>query len=257
MLLKTLQWNIGGGKIRKKEDDPNNIFSYSNDSLDSIIQVINKFSPDIVTLQESHTDENINQAQTIADALGLKFVANNIYDKSHLEEGQGLSQAIISRYPIADATFSFFQNPKLKMTGPRGEEWVSHEKGVTRCMTILPGDVILNIQTSHSLPFRKFGADPLGKEMEFVRNDMSEKLEPKTECYLYQGDLNYDNPSAKDFLKGLFQKGVGEVVLDIPTTPKGRWYDHVLFRNLQHKKSVVITDVLTDHYPIYSEFEIK
>jgi len=256
MIIKTIQWNIGGGKVRKSEDDPNDAIAYVNDSLDSLIETFKKYSPDIITIQESHTNEKSNQAQQIADALDLKYVTNNVYDKSHLEEGQGLSQAIISKFPIENHTFEFFNNPKFETLSPRGERWISHDKGVTSCTVNLSENIALNVKTSHSIPFRKFNIDPLSEDMKFLRDDMSEKLNPESENYLYQGDLNFNEFSVRNLLFGLFENGVNEVLLDVPTTPKGRKYDHVLYRNLRHIKSIVIEDVLNDHFPVYSEFEI-
>lgn len=257
MIIKAIQWNIGGGKIRKPEDDPNDGSVYVNDALDSVIETLKKHSPDIITIQECHTDDKSGQAQTIAGALGLKFVANDVYDKSHLEKDQGLSQAIISRFPIENHTFNFFKNPKLELIRPNGEKWICHDKGATSCLLVLPGEKTLNVKTSHAVPFRKFGVDPLGEEMRPIIEDMESKLRPESESFLYQADLNFNDFSVKSFLPGLFEAGVQEVVLDRPTTPKGRKYDHVLFRNLKHLKSVVIEDVLNDHFPIYSEFEIS
>jgi endonuclease/exonuclease/phosphatase (EEP) superfamily protein YafD len=85
---------------------------------------------------------------------------------------------------------------------------------------------------------------------------MAEKLTPTTEKYIYQGDLNYNDSSIAEYLPKLIEAGIREVILTEPTTPKGRKYDHVLYRGVTHLKSTIISDVLTDHFPIYSEFEI-
>lgn len=257
MILKTLQWNIGGGKARKAGDDPNDALAYSNEALDSDIEIIRRYNPDIITLQESHSDDKGNQAQTMAENLGLKFFANNVYDKSHIEEGKGLSQAIISRFPIKENSFTFFYNPKLETTGPKGEHWVSHDKGVTDCIVDLGGGITLNVKTSHSFPYRRFHVEPFDERLLPLRNDMAEKLMPKTDRYIYQGDLNYNEFSVAELLPKLMTNGVQEVILTEPTTPKGRKYDHVLYRGIKHIKSIVISNVLTDHFPIYSEFEIQ
>ncbi|MEK7496448.1 MAG: endonuclease/exonuclease/phosphatase family protein [Patescibacteria group bacterium] len=119
MKLKTVQWNIGGGKTRKPSDDPMNVLSYSNEALSDIVIILKKLNPDIITIQESHSDAKVVQSKVIGDALGLSHIANDIYDKSHLEDDQWLSQAIISRFPIESHSFNFFYNPKLEMIGPK------------------------------------------------------------------------------------------------------------------------------------------
>lgn len=257
MMIKTFQWNIGGGKIRKPSDDPADTLSYRNNALDAIIGTLEQYEPDIITLQEAHSGEDGTQAEKIAQKLGLGFWINDVYAESHLEKNQKLSQAIISRFPIQNHSFKFFLNPKLETTGLAGDRWISHDKGVTSCVIKGIGNISLNVKTSHSVPYRKFNnIDPFGEIMTPVRNDMAEKLIPEADYYLYQGDFNYDNASVKSFLPKLFDIETKEVILDRPTTPKGRWYDHVLYRKIQHVKSIVITDVLTDHFPIYSEFEV-
>lgn len=256
MVIKTIQWNIGGGKMRKKDDDPSDPLAYRHDSLREIINVLDKYNPDIITIQESHSDNNSNQAEIISSELGLKYFVSDVYAKSHLEEGQDLGQCIISRFPIEKHLFTLFKNPKLETKGPKGEHWKSHDKGVTSCFAQLDESLSLNVKTSHSIPLRRFCIDSLSPLILPLRKDMARKLKPESELYIYQGDLNYDEFSVAKYLPGLFVEDIKEIILDFPTTPKGRKYDHILYRNLKHKKSLVIKDVLTDHYPVFSEFQI-
>ena len=71
MKIRTLQWNIGGGKIRDINSDPTKeidsvISSYSEEGLDYIITNIKELNVDIITLQETHSDKNTIQAEVIA-----------------------------------------------------------------------------------------------------------------------------------------------------------------------------------------------
>lgn len=254
-IIKTIQWNIGGGKTRDEDSDPTDQLSYIVDSLDSIVETLAKYEPDVVTLQECHSDEESDQVERIAKGIGLEYYVSDVYDDSHLEKGKKLTQGIISRFSLSDHRFEYFLNPKLETTGPLGEKWLSHDKGVTACMADIGGRIV-NVKTSHSLPFRKFHIDPLSQECAALREDMAQKLSPEQEKFLFQGDLNYDKTSMGDFLSEIFVSGVSEVLLDSATTPKGRRYDHVLYRGLSYRKSFVDMDVLTDHYPVISEFEI-
>lgn len=254
MRIKTLQWNIGGGKIRREEDGIDG--PYVNDGLDSIVAFLQKSRPDIVTLQETHADDNFVQAQAIADKVGLSFVINDVYDKSHIEAGQGLGQAIISRFPLQNHSFTLFHNPHFKITRPDGAVWHSHDKGVSRVIADLGGGRALELATTHFIPFRKFGVDPLSEEQRSLRGGIVELLKPSVEKFLLQGDFNYNDSSLAKFLKGLFENGVTEIPQMAATTPFGRMYDHIVYRDLRVVHSEAITDVLTDHFPIVSTFEI-
>ena len=230
---------------------------YKHDALGALIDVLKKHNPDIITIQESHTDDGANQAAIIAKELGLEFVANDVYDESHLEPGQGLSQAVISRFPIKNHSFLMFYNPHLETLSPTGERWLSHDKGVTTCLVDLGNGITMNVKTSHSFPYRRFHIEPFDEKLIPLRADMAEKLKPDSDIYLYKGDLNYNEYSVEPLLPDLIKDGIKEVILSEPTTPKGRKYDHVIYKGIRHINSVVINDTLTDHFPIYSEFDIQ
>jgi endonuclease/exonuclease/phosphatase family metal-dependent hydrolase len=257
MILKTIQWNIGGGKRRNEGDDPVDPLVYCREAMDEIITVLRKYAADIITIQECHSGAGEIQAETMAKSLGSEYFANDVYDESHIEEDQGLCQAIISRFPIERHEFKLFLNPKFETSGPKGEQWLSHDKGVTSCFIGLAPGKNINVKTSHSFPYRRFHLDPLDEVTLPLRNDMARKLRSETELFLYQGDINYNEYSIDVLLPDYLKDGMREVVLDTPTTPKGRKYDHIMFKGIKHLSSEVISDVLTDHFPIYSEFEIN
>lgn len=80
-------------------------------------------------------------------------------------------------------------------------------------------------------------------------------VEKEKSPYLLQGDFNY--PDLKELLPEIFSNELHEVGGDIATTPKGRIYDHVLFRGLeQSSRPLIDSTVLTDHYPVISQFEL-
>ncbi len=240
--------------MRKPESDPADPLSYSEPGLDKILEILRAHPADIITFQEAHTNSKAGQIGEIARALGCEFV-NDAYDRSHLAPGESLSQGIISRFRMTEHHFELFLNPNLETIGPRGERWLSHDKGATSSVLELGNDLRLNVKTCHSVPLRKFRADPLSEKLKELREDMAKKLRPEGEHFLLQGDLNFDDYSLKPFLPGLFEAGTEEVIQNEPTTPKGRRYDHILYRGIKHIRSLVLADALTDHFPIYSEFE--
>lgn len=254
MIIKTLQWNIGGGKIRNPNSPAEG--PYDIDGIAYIVDLLKTHNPDIITLQETHADNRIVQSKSIAENIGLSYLINDIYDKSHIEDGQGLGQAIISRFPIGKHNFKFFFNPHFEIAGPDGGKWISHDKGVSKCFLQLSEEIQVEVATLHLIPFRKFEVDPLEEEFSYLRDNISELCSPSSNNFLLQGDFNFDDSSLKTFLPSVFKQDVSEVLLEDPTTPKGRKYDHVVYRGLKHISSEVVSDVLTDHFPIISKFEL-
>ncbi len=261
MKLKTLQWNIGGGKIRDIDSDPTQgigslVSSYSLDGLDYIISKIKEWNVDIITFQETHADKNIIQAKVIAEKLGFPYWTNDKYDNSHIEDGQDLCQSIVSQYPIGEHSFKLFNNPLFEVKVPSGDIWISHDKGYTSSEITLPNDKTLEVGTLHLAPFHRFLREYNDPEVIEVLKDVSEKIESNIkELTLVQGDFNIDDASLKSHLPELL-KILNEVETIDPTTPRGRKYDHILYKGLILKKIEIYKDVLTDHYPIISEFEI-
>ena len=253
MIIKTIQWNIGGGKIRKENDPVEG--PYREDGMNYIEVVLKKYNPDIITLQETHTDEKIIQANILAQKLHLPHMVNDVYDTSHIEQGQGLGQAIISRFPLRDHQFHFFINPNLTMLQENGETWTTHDKGVSSCFIQIEYK-LLKVATLHLVPFRKFNVDPTDITFTELRRNITDLLLPKQDQFLLQGDFNFDNDSLEALLPDILHQNVSEILQKEPTTPKGRKYDHILFRGIKLIHSEVISNVLTDHFPVYSEFEI-
>lgn len=254
MLLKVIQWNIGGAKTRKVTDPVAGF--YTNEGIEYVEELLKKYDADIITLQETHANAQKVQVESLAKKLNLLYVFNDIYDKSHIEEGQNLGQAVLSRFPISHHTFNFLLNPHFEAVGPDGRNWVSHDKGVSKCLVTLGEEKTIQVCTLHLIPFSIFNVNPVEEEFKELRKNIIDLTNPSENIFLLQGDFNFDNASLKEFLPDLLNKNISEILLDTPTTPKGRNYDHVMFKGLKHIRSEVIADTLTDHFPVYSEFEI-
>ncbi|OGG10598.1 hypothetical protein A3A59_00090 [Candidatus Gottesmanbacteria bacterium RIFCSPLOWO2_01_FULL_42_10] len=251
-----MQWNIGGAKIRKYFNDPTDTYLYVYEGFDYVQNILASSHSDIISLQEVHTSTKNNQAQDLAKYLQFPFWVSDTYSRSHIKSNQYLSTAILSKFPLSHHVFDLFYNPKYKDIGPKGEEWTSHDKGISRAIATLQKGKKLEIQTLHLTPFHRFHIDPLGEEAKKVRLDVEAKIKNDCPKLLLQGDFNIDTPSLRPFLPKLFADKMKQVILKTPTTPKGKWYDHILYKGFHHLQSYVITDVLTDHFPIYSEFEV-
>jgi endonuclease/exonuclease/phosphatase (EEP) superfamily protein YafD len=49
---------------------------------------------------------------------------------------------------------------------------------------------------------------------------------------------------------------MNELGIDKPTTPNGSYYDHIIFKGVKLIESHVLSNVLTDHYPVVATFEL-
>jgi endonuclease/exonuclease/phosphatase family metal-dependent hydrolase len=256
MQITTVQWNIGGGKILKPGPAPINALSYTEDGLEHIVEFLKSANADVITLQEIHKNDALDQAEYFAKQLGMKYYVSDFYDDSHIEKGQKLGQAILSKFPISDREFQFYINPNKETASDDGLTiWHSHDKGRTRCSVDL-GNTVLQVATTHLVPFRKFSIEINSEEGRSVLSDIESKLITDVDRQLIQGDFNLDVPLLSAILPKLATNGFEEVRQDEPTTPKGRHYDHIAFRGIRLIQSKVTNSVLTDHYPITTKLEV-
>lgn len=254
MTLVTLQWNIGGARIRGVANPADQPSSYSEEGLHYIIDYIKKLGPDIITLQETHSNADYNQTELIATELAYPFYINDTYADSHLDNRYKLGQGVISKFPIKNHSFNLFFNPHFQADWS-GERVVSHDKGLTRC-TLDIKDINLLLLTLHAIPFRPFNVDPLSTKAKELREDMSAKIRNSSPLMLLQGDFNYNGRSLKKFIPDVFDSGTKEATQVAPTTPKGRYYDHVAYRGIDLIKTGSDDKALTDHYPLVSTFRL-
>lgn len=255
--IKTIQWNIGGGKIKKAKDDSTDVESYKYEGIDYIIDKLKSYNPDIITMQETHANDECTQAEVLSKELSLPYFFNDVYDYSHKEDGQKLGQAIISRFSLDSHNFELFINPRLRIIRPNGEEWITHNKGISTCMIEVADNYRLYIQTLHLVPFLKFGVEPLSEELKSIRKSISDKVLSNKVPFVLQGDFNYDDDRIKKFLPEIFTEEMKEIKLNNPTTPRGRKYDHIIYSGLKISSFRIDDSVLTDHYPLCVEFEIE
>ena len=193
MKLITVQWNIGGGKIRRPDDDRAGRDVYRHDGIDHIVAVLQEVDADIVTLQEVHGNDDVNQVVVLAERLGFAHDVDDFYETSHINEEYKLGHGMLSKYPLTEHVFEHFHNPQLELEW-NGRKCLSPDKGMTKC-TAMINEQQLNLATLHLIPFRPFNVDPLGEEVEAVRADIQKKVAKATDSspWLLQGDFNYNN----------------------------------------------------------------
>jgi endonuclease/exonuclease/phosphatase family metal-dependent hydrolase len=251
--LRTMQWNIGGGKILAEGQDPSQLAAYSDDGVQHIIDVIDDEEPNIITLQETHPDIPAE----IASALRYESWINHPVSASHIDPRYELGHGLVCDFPVVSDWYWELPNPQWETEWEDGSKATSHPKGISSYLLRLTYGKGLLVQNLHLTPFRRFGIEPDSAEADPILRAVEDRVGQRDGARLLQGDFNLDVPSLRLVLPGLFEVGFSEVVQDEPTTPKGRRLDHVLYTGMRVIESTVIKDVLTDHYPIVTKFELK
>jgi endonuclease/exonuclease/phosphatase family metal-dependent hydrolase len=258
MNLRTVTWNIGGGKLLKNGEDPGQMASYTVDGMDVIARQIAETNPDIVTIQEAHGDDDDNQVAQIAKELGYEHFFYDAITDSHIDSTYKLGNGLISRFPISDVQTGRFLNPELDFDF-EGRKTVTHDKGYGSCKVLI-GDIVIYATSLHLISLRIIGLDFDSDTAQQILASVSAELkdEQANEYRLIQGDFNINSNTVRAYLEDLFGTDkLDEVVLNQPTTPVERMYDHVLYRGLRLGSFSVDSGVLTDHYPVICDFEIE
>ncbi|MBK7932002.1 MAG: endonuclease/exonuclease/phosphatase family protein [Acidobacteria bacterium] len=254
MRLKTLQWNIGGGRIYKSGADPLDPASYSEDGIDSIVELIRREDPDVITLQETHEAGDNSQPGIIASALGYRFWLNHTTGSSFIDTSMHIGQAVISRYPIISSSFLPFTNPKFEVLKD-GELIRSKNGGLTTCIVELSAGVRAQIRTFHMVPFHFFGVDLKAQAALDALSEVDICLTSDTaRRAIFQGDFNINSATMREYFPRLFAAGCVEIVQTDPSTPKGKSLDHIIYKGLLMESTRVINQCRTDHFPIVAEF---
>lgn len=237
--MRIATWNIGGGFISSQKNHV-----YDIEDIAYFIDELKKIDPDVVCLQEVHISEGHNQAEMIAHGLGFEYFETQKLADSHLVEGEDLSLAILSRFPILKRQFHQLTNPKLTFTW-RGREVLSHDKGFLECLIQSPESNV-SVLCAHMIPFRKFGKDFCSSEFDVIRNEVELIMCSGEVPKILGADMNYADVGAA--LPKVFERGFKMVLPDTPTTPKGRKYDKIIVSEQWSSKESQIVPGRADHY---------
>lgn len=258
MKLKSVTWNIGGGKSIKPGEDPMLLASYAVDGIEGIARWLKQNEPDIIALQEVHGDDRSNQIEYIANYLGYDYYLFDPVAISHIDSTQSLGNGIISRYPISNQRIGRFLNPKIEIDLQTRTE-ITHDKGYVTC-DISIQDTLIRATSLHLIPFRKVGLELDSEMAKKILSSISSEL-PRESTYIVQlvlGDFNIDASTVSEHLEELVTANdLSEVEINDPTAPDGRTYDHILYGGLVLESVGVDTTVETDHYPVICSFELQ
>lgn len=256
MELTTVTWNIGGARLLKSGEDPKVMSSYSEPGLEEIALWLQESDPEIVFLQEVEGDDYSNQVEYIAQKADYPYFFYDPMSPSHLNTSQKLGNGVLSKFPYSEHTSSVFNNPGISFS-LEGTVVESHDKGYSSCL-INTGNAAVRAVTLHLLPLKKMGVSLSSSTAKTIYSDVASRLQFTDSHVLIQGDFNIDNPTVADTIPRLFSDtALEEVVVSAPTTPKGRTYDHSLYKGFNLQSFIVDSSVKTDHYPLICNFNFS
>jgi endonuclease/exonuclease/phosphatase family metal-dependent hydrolase len=205
-------WNIAGAR---RIAGANAIFDYSGEDIVYFVDQLRRVSPDIICLQETHSNAKRVIAKEIAEALGLAYVYDAPVSSSHIDADYRLGNAIISRRPlkhVRDVTYPF---PEYAMRFADGRPAQRHDKMMQ--IYELEGLQIINTQL---LPLHIFGKDyrknegaELAAQIERLWRD---NVHPP---FIFCGDFNLPDRHGKIFPQFHMKFAYGEPLPPGPTRP--------------------------------------
>ena len=246
--MRVATWNIGGGFIsseQKREFDVEDIGYF--------IDELKKIQPDIICFQEIHVSENNDQPKMIANALDFAFYKTESIADSHLKDGEKLSIAIISKYPIISSKFSKLPNPNLEFIW-NGKKVFSHDKGFLETV-IDYKEINARVLSGHMIPFRKFEKNFLADEFSNIRDEIERIICHDKIPTIIGADMNFED--IYQLTPNVFRQGFKFILSNEPTTPKNRRYDKIIISNDWIFADTKIIQGRADHYLCFADIDLK
>jgi endonuclease/exonuclease/phosphatase family metal-dependent hydrolase len=242
--LTVASWNIAGGRPVNSFEQ----FDYSREDIDYFAEQLLAVNPDIVCLQESHTNANRTIAQELADKLGMNFLFNTTNSPSHVDSNFQLGLAILSKHPFDNQSSYQYPYPSFKLLWKDGREADKHHKALQ--LANVEGIYVANTQM---LPINIWGYDYVKEQGLKYAKEIETTLIKKLETPLiFCGDFNFNQPD--DIYSTAFRKL--EMKDSLPhgqsTRPSDdgeiRSPDHIFFSSDFECEEANIIKTKTDHY---------
>jgi len=246
--MRIATWNIGGGFISSDQKH-----EFDTEDISYFIDEIKKIQPDIICFQEIHVSENNDQPKMIAKALGYKSLKTEIIADSHLKDGEKLSIAIISKYPIISSKFNKLPNPNLEFIW-NGKKAFSHDKGFLE-VVINYQDTSISVLSGHMVPFRKFERDFIADKFKNIRNEIEKIICHEKMPTVIGADMNFED--IYQLIPNVFKQDFKFILNDEPTTPKDRKYDKIIISNDWIFANSKIIQGRADHYLCFADIDLK
>lgn len=239
MSFKIVTWNIGGAHTVNSGD----MFDYDKENMAYFADHIRAVDPDIVCIQESHTNETDVLARRLADDLGLAHVFNEPRSPSHIDERYQLSNAILSKFPIENRRHVRLPDPSFELYFRNGQKARLFH---TYVQIASIGSV--TIANTHLQPLHLFGYEYGRESGEAFAREVERTLLNSLEAPLvFCGDFNAphlldDFPSLIDSLQ------LKSALPDRPTDLNGNHMDYILYSpGLTVERAGVVLADRADH----------
>ncbi|KOU21883.1 hypothetical protein ADK52_22610 [Streptomyces sp. WM6372] len=241
--LKLATWNIGGGILGESHQRGR------SPSLDYHVSVLKEYLPDVVCLQEAHDYHGRRESQSeyLARSAGYAYFASFPTSASHLAENASLALGILSRFPIKDAVYKTFPNPRLEASGPNGDEWRLHDKGYAVASVDL-GDRKLGLINGHCFPLHRFGANSAEPRFAQMWDMLTEDLLAIGDSGTALAAMDLNHGQIGEVLAGVLRPGVYLNAFEgTPTTPKGVQKDFILYGHAMRLITTTVAATESDH----------
>lgn len=246
--LKVLTWNIGGAHTINSSA----VFDYDKENLSYFVQAIKAVNPDVICIQESHTNDSDVLASRLAKELGFEYVFDSPRSPSHIDENYQLSNAIISRYPIENTKNILLPDPPFELYFEDGK------KARLFHTYLQTADIQgVKIANTHLRPLHIFGYSySEGEGNQFANNIEAVLCSNLNTPLVFAGDFN--DPNLFSNFPLLVEKFRLEAALDEqPTNINGNKTDYILFsKELTLDKAELVKAEKADHHLGWAEFKV-
>ena len=250
LVVRAATWNIGGGILgdsHQRDQRP---------TPDYYAAILQKHSPDLVCLQETHDYCGRMEGQTeyLARRCDYPYAVSFPVSESHLMPDAKLALGILSRFPVNGPEYKQFPNPGLSALRPNGDVWDIADKGYVQAALELGGSTV-GLINAHCFPVHYFGgsaAEPrFAGIWDMLMQDMRRLLAGTVA--LVAGDLNHE--PVQEVLPGVLDPGpYASAFANTPTTAQGGQQDYILYNRGSRLVTTSVTPTESDH--AYCQVEI-
>jgi len=228
-------------------------FDYEEEDVTYFSDQIKNISPDIVCLQETHTNTSRAIATEIAREIGFEFVYNCPISTSHIDSRYRLGMAVLSKVDLKGNDVTNYPYPDFPLFFKDGRPAAVHQKGVQ----ILMYDN-LTIANTQMLPLPVFGKTYEEDEGAVLAQKIDELLSTiMKQPLIFCGDFNFDEPQVI-YPKTYKAYGLEDALPDTLTRPNKEELkkrpDHILYSSDIVCTGAKVVTVQADHYLCYADF---
>lgn len=218
----------------------------SNFDLSAIANVINKYKPDVIFLQEVDRNTtrsgNLDQLSVLSEKTGLK---SYYYEGAIDYQGGQTGIGILSRYPLTDP--QLFKLPRIEL----GDQYVSYRIMITANIQVK--DNKITVANTH------LALTEENRDIQVAR--IKEILGSSEVPVILGGDFNAkpESNNIQSLLDFGFNKTCKTNCYTIPSNDPNRELDYIMYKPAERFKLVsheVIQDQSSDHLPVISVLEI-